>query len=195
MAGLYLLVCASQEEPDGIRCDSSCYLLVPRFQPISGIPWDDVSEDPGLGAKRIQLVTNAVRRLAEARMVNWNTSNGMLRITDLGKIAAKYYIRIASIEIFNERFRPRMSEADVLRMLSYSTEVRIDYLPLSAWLLMSSRTQFNQIQLRESEIKELKVLEKKVPCEVEVGCQQLADIPPFTSISGENYATFTRSTQ
>ena len=87
--------------------------------------WNDVAEDPGLGIKRNQLVTNAVRRLVEARMVNWNGSTGALRTTDLGGIAAKYYIRIASIEVFNERFKPRMSEADVLTMLSHSTEVSL----------------------------------------------------------------------
>lgn len=85
--------------------------------------WDDLAGDPRLGAKRNQLATNAVRRLAEARMVNWNRSTGMLQITDLGRIAAKYYIRLSSIEIFNQRFKPKMSEADVLRMLSHSTEV------------------------------------------------------------------------
>ena len=83
----------------------------------------DVAGDPQLGAKRNQLVTNAVRRLAEAQTVNWNRSTGTLQATDLGRIAAKYYIRLASIEIYNERFKPRMSEADVLTMLSYSTEV------------------------------------------------------------------------
>lgn len=91
---------------------------------LSGMFQDDVANDPGLGVKRNQLVTNAVRRLVEARMVNWNNLTGALKTTDLGSIAAKYYIRIASIEIFNEKFKPRMSEADVLTMLSHSTEVR-----------------------------------------------------------------------
>ena len=68
---------------------------------------------------------NAVNRLVTARMVNWNRLTGALQITDLGRITAKYYIRLASIEVFNEKFRPRMSEADVLTMLSYSTEVRL----------------------------------------------------------------------
>ena len=104
--------------------------LVFRFLPNlirshSGMLWDDVANDPRLGVKRNQLVTNAVRRLVEARMVNWNGSTGALRATDLGRIAAKYYIRLASIEIFNQRFKPRMSEADVLTMLSHSTEVRL----------------------------------------------------------------------
>jgi antiviral helicase SLH1 len=151
----------------------------------------DVAEDPGLGAKRIQLVTNAVHRLAEARMVNWNRSTGALQVTDLGKIAAKYYIRVASIEIFNQRFKSRMSEADVLTMLSHSTEVRSFHLPHSMRLLTLLRIKFNQIQLRESEVKELEVLEKKIPCEVrsaeaKVGCSLLPGFPLLTRISGWN---------
>jgi antiviral helicase SLH1 len=85
--------------------------------------WDDVAKDPRLGAKRNQLVLNAANRLVAAQMVNLNRMSGALQITDLGRIAAKYYIRLASIEVFNQRFRPRMSEADVLVMLSHSTEV------------------------------------------------------------------------
>ncbi|KAF9646774.1 Sec63-domain-containing protein [Thelephora ganbajun] len=134
-----------------------------------GMLRDDVAEDPRLGAKRNQLVTNAVRRLVEARMVNWNRSTGALQTTDLGGIAAKYYIRLASIEVFNQRFRPRMSEADVLKMLSYSTEVGFIHPPVSAHSPTLFCIQFNQIQLRESETKELEALEKKVPCEVKDG--------------------------
>lgn len=111
---------------------------VNRFPP--GMLWNDVADDPGLGVKRNQLVTNAIRRLVEARMVDWNNSTGMLKITDLGSIAAKYYIRIESIEIFNERFRPKMSEADVLTMLSHSTEVRWFHPPLSVRFLTFSYT-------------------------------------------------------
>jgi antiviral helicase SLH1 len=93
------------------------------IQPRPGMLWDDVAKDPRLGAKRNQLVLNAANRLVAAQMVNLNRMSGALQITDLGRIAAKYYIRLASIEVFNQRFRPRMSEADVLVMLSHSTEV------------------------------------------------------------------------
>ena len=44
-------------------------------------------------------------------------------ITDLGRIAAKYYIRHASIETFNKEFKSTMTEADALRLLCMSTEV------------------------------------------------------------------------
>lgn len=113
------------------------WLFQDIYNHLSGMLLGDVVEDPGLGVKRNQLVTNAVRRLVEARMVNWNSSTGTLKTTDLGGIAAKYYIRIASIEIFNEKFRPKMSEADVLTMLSHSTEVRWFNSQLSERFLMS----------------------------------------------------------
>lgn len=81
-------------------------------------------DDPQLNNKRHQLVIDAAGRLAAAGMVVFNKSTESLVITELGQIAAKYYIRTASIEIFNKEFRPVMSEADVLGLLSMSTEVR-----------------------------------------------------------------------
>ena len=82
-----------------------------------------VAEDPHLGTKRTQLVTEAATRLSQARMIAFERHNGQFTITDLGRIAAKYYIRHSSIEIFNKEFRPQMTEADVLAMLCMSTEV------------------------------------------------------------------------
>ena len=84
---------------------------------------DEPVDDPQLGNKRHQLVTAAARKLAAAGMVLFNEATESLIITDLGRIAAKYYIRTPSIETFNKEFRPRMSEADVLGLLSMSTEV------------------------------------------------------------------------
>lgn len=90
---------------------------------LLGMTHNEPVDDPQLGNKRHQLVTAAARKLAAAGMVTFNESTGSLVITDLGRIAAKYYIRTPSIEIFNSEFRPRMSEADVLALLSMSTEV------------------------------------------------------------------------
>jgi len=61
-------------------------------------------------------------------MIAYDVHEGSFRITDLGRIAAKYYIRHSSIEIFNKEFRPKMSEADILAMLSMSSEVGSKYM-------------------------------------------------------------------
>ena len=58
-------------------------------------------------------------------MIQYDEPTGAFVITDLGRIAAKYYIRHSSIEIFNQEFKPIMTEADVLAMLCMSTEVSI----------------------------------------------------------------------
>ena len=87
------------------------------------MPWDEVANDPRLGAKRIRLITEAATQLANVRMIAFDRNTGSFVITDLGRIAAKYYIRHKSIEIFNQELKTKMSEADVLRLLCKSTEV------------------------------------------------------------------------
>ena len=74
-------------------------------------------------------------------MINYSTEHGQIQTADLGRIAAKYYIRHTSIEIFNKEFKPKMSEADVLAMLSMSTEVSP---------LFFSQTKANDISLTSS---------------------------------------------
>lgn len=91
--------------------------------PRTGISRDAPADDPQLGSKRSEFITLAARKLVEARMIMFDQASGAFTTTDLGRIAAKYYIRHSSIEIFNKEFRPKMTEADVLAMLSMSTEV------------------------------------------------------------------------
>ncbi|KAF8493511.1 Sec63-domain-containing protein [Gautieria morchelliformis] len=138
---------------DAIEWIGYTYLFVRmrRNPMVYGMTHEEPVDDPQLGSKRHQLVTTAARKLAAAGMVMFHESTGSLVITDLGRIAAKYYIRTPSIEIFNREFRPRMREADVLGLLSMSTE-------------------FDQIQLRENEVKELKrLIEEVIPCDVKGG--------------------------
>jgi antiviral helicase SLH1 len=53
---------------------------------------DVLQDDPQLVNKRNSLVRTAGRRLAEANMV----------IFDLGRIAAKYYIKHETVDVFSE---------------------------------------------------------------------------------------------
>jgi antiviral helicase SLH1 len=96
---------------------------------------DQVVDDRSLVVKRTQLVTEAARRLTEAQMINYDPSTGAFTITDLGRLAAKYYIRHSSILIFNKVFQPKMTEADALAMLSQSTEVRAPVAGRRPWSL------------------------------------------------------------
>ncbi|KAJ3810639.1 Sec63-domain-containing protein [Lentinula lateritia] len=137
---------------DAVQWLGYTYLFVRmRKNPIVyGIDRNAVVDDPMLGSKRNELVTQAAQVLVHARMIEFDDQTGAFKITDLGRIAARYYIQYQSIEIFKKIFRPKMSEADVLGMLSKSTE-------------------FNQIQMRDNEERELRDLLNIVPCEVKVG--------------------------
>jgi len=128
-----------------------------------------VRDDPSLNSKRHQLVVAAAGSLVEARMIDHSKDSGSFAITDLGRIAAKYYIHHRSIEIFNKVLGPYMTEDGVLSMISLSTEVsdfqqtihrdmhdHLNYL------------QFDQIQVRDNETKELTSLLEQAPYEVEV---------------------------
>src|ERR1700748_1739231 len=86
--------------------------------------YSDLSGDPSLSAKRRQLVTTAANALVKARMITFNELTETFTITERGQIAARYYIRHQSIEIFNKEMRPMMTEADILRLISKSTEVK-----------------------------------------------------------------------
>lgn len=124
MGRLYLSSCALAQKsfPIWFEIVQDCVLLK-SLTSASGLTREEVEEDPYLVNKRSQLVIEAASRLAEARMITFDKQNGTFMITDLGRIAAKYYIKYASIEKFNKAFRSKMTEADVLAMLSTSTEV------------------------------------------------------------------------
>jgi antiviral helicase SLH1 len=115
-----------------------------------GMAHTEVADDPHLGAKRLQLIQSAARRLVACKMLELDEAKGRLTITDLGRVAAKYYIPNRTVEIFNEKLRPHMSEADVLSVLSLATD-------------------FEQIIPRETEEKELKKMQENAPCEVPGG--------------------------
>lgn len=144
-------------ESEAIQWIGYTYLFVRlRKNPhVYGISYDEIIDDPQLGHKRSELVQSKATQLASARMILYDRDKKTFTITDLGRIAAKYYIRSETVMVFNETFRARMSEADVLHMLCKSTE-------------------FEQIQLRENEVKELEAFlssESIVPCQVKDGAK------------------------
>ncbi|CAG7848419.1 Putative helicase mug81; AltName: Full=Meiotically up-regulated gene 81 protein [Serendipita indica DSM 11827] len=117
---------------------------------VYGMTHEDPVNDPDLIERRHSMITIAAKKLAEVGMIRFDEDKGSFSITDIGRIAAKFYVRYASIEVFRKEFRPKMTEADVLALLSMSTE-------------------FEQIQVRENEVEELKALEQDMPCQVKGG--------------------------
>jgi antiviral helicase SLH1 len=84
---------------------------------------ETLDDDPQLGNQRNDLVRQAAQRLADVQMIMFDPTSGAFTSKDLGRIAAKYYVRHSSIEVFHREFKPKMGHADVLAMLSMSSEV------------------------------------------------------------------------
>lgn len=118
---------------------------------VYGMDHTEPSEDPELGRRRLELVTIAARKLAKNQMIIFDENTGYLSSKDLGRIASNFYIRHTSIEIFNELMRPRMTEADVLAMISMSSE-------------------FDNVKSRDNEAKELtQLVETACACAIKAG--------------------------
>lgn len=88
-----------------------------------GISRETLNDDPWLVLRRTELIVSSARRLADLSMIDFDPDGKIFIIKDVGRIAAKYYIRHKSIEVFRTLFKAQMTEADTLDMLSKSTEV------------------------------------------------------------------------
>ncbi|XDG06846.1 hypothetical protein ABKA04_006461 [Annulohypoxylon sp. FPYF3050] len=139
--------------PEAVQWIGYSYLFV-RMQrnPMAyGIEWAEIRDDPNLVQRRRQLAIQAARTLQQSQMVIFNETTEELRSKDIGRIASQYYIQQTSIDIFNKRMRPHSTEADILKMISESGE-------------------FDNIQSRDNEAKELTRLKDEVaPCDIGSG--------------------------
>ncbi|KAI9314045.1 Sec63 Brl domain-containing protein [Dichotomocladium elegans] len=127
------------------------YVRMRKNPMVYGMDHSEPVEDPLLGRKRHEIIVLAARRLAKCQMIIFDESTGYLTPKDLGRIASNFYIRHTSIEIFNDFMKPRMTEADVLSMMSLSSE-------------------FDNIKSRDTEHKELKgLLDNACACDIRGG--------------------------
>ncbi|KAJ5949818.1 hypothetical protein N7454_001402 [Penicillium verhagenii] len=139
--------------PEAVQWLGYSYLFVrmkrePRHY---GIEYAELRDDPMLVQRRRQLIIQAARTLQTSQMIIFNEKTEDLKSKDVGRIASQYYVLQTSVEIFNTMMRPRAGEADVLKMISMSGE-------------------FDNIQARDSESKELQRLRDEVAqTEVEGG--------------------------
>lgn len=114
-----------------------------------GIDWEEVANDPQLYDRRKNMIINAARRLHSLQMIVFDDASFNFIPKDLGRISSDFYLLNESIEIFNQMCDPRATEADVLSMISYSSE-------------------FDGIKFREEEATELARL-SEVATECQIG--------------------------
>ncbi|KAF2644725.1 Sec63-domain-containing protein [Massarina eburnea CBS 473.64] len=174
--------------PEAVQWLGYSYLFVRmKKSPLNyGIEWAEIRDDPQLVQRRRKLIIDAARTLQTSQMIIFNETTEDLRAKDVGRIASQFYVQQSSIEIFNTMMNPQASDADALAMVSMSGE-------------------FDQVQSRESEQKELSALKEEgyVITEIKGGVGtphgktnvllqahiSRARLEDFTLVSDTNYIT------
>ncbi|CAL4069160.1 unnamed protein product, partial [Meganyctiphanes norvegica] len=121
------------------------YVRTRKNPQVYGLLYKDAQNDPSLINFRRELAQKAARALDKARMIRYDEATGYVHSTDMGRVASQYYIKYDTVEIFNEFLKTVMNEADILAVISKSSE-------------------FEQLKIRDEELTELDELHSM--CEV-----------------------------
>jgi antiviral helicase SLH1 len=135
---------------EGVKWLGYTYMFVRmRQNPFAyGIDWQEIEADPQLFERRTQMIITAARKLHSLQMIIFDERSMHFITKDLGRVASDFYLLNESVEIFNQICNPRATEADVLSMISMSSE-------------------FDSIKFREEESAELtKLSEEKAQCQI-----------------------------
>lgn len=129
------------------------YIRMLRSPTLYGISHDDLKEDPLLDQRRLDLVHTAALMLDKNNLIKYEKKTGNFQVTELGRIASHYYITNESVQTYNQLLKPTLSEIELFRVFSLSSE-------------------FKNITVREEEKLELQKLLERVPIPVKESIEE-----------------------
>uniref|UniRef100_A0A674AU56 U5 small nuclear ribonucleoprotein 200 kDa helicase n=1 Tax=Salmo trutta TaxID=8032 RepID=A0A674AU56_SALTR len=149
--------------PDMLNAEITCcvnwlgytylYVRMLRNPTLYGVSHDDRSSDPLLERRRMDLIHTAANVLDKNSLVKYDKRTGAFQVTDLGRIASHFYITHDSIQTYNQLLKPTLSEIELFRVFSLSSE-------------------FRNITVREEEKLELQKLLERVPIPVKESIEE-----------------------
>ncbi|XP_046850049.1 U5 small nuclear ribonucleoprotein 200 kDa helicase-like [Xenia sp. Carnegie-2017] len=129
------------------------YIRMLRNPTLYGISYDDLEKDNLLEQRRADLIHSAASVLDKNNLVRYDRKTGNFQITELGRIASHYYCTQHTISVFNSLLKPTLSEIELFRVFSLSSE-------------------FKYITVREEEKLELNKLLERVPIPVKESIEE-----------------------
>uniref|UniRef100_A0A0K0FM75 U5 small nuclear ribonucleoprotein 200 kDa helicase n=1 Tax=Strongyloides venezuelensis TaxID=75913 RepID=A0A0K0FM75_STRVS len=137
---------------------STFYYIRAKKNPlVYGISYIEIKRDPDLEEHLIQIVYNAARKLNALHMIVFDSINGFMSPTDLGRIASNFYVSSETMEIFlaerhmeNVTLEPQMTEGQILSLLSEAAE-------------------FTSLKIRDDDIEDLQNI-KRTACKFKAKC-------------------------
>ncbi|KFV59703.1 U5 small nuclear ribonucleoprotein 200 kDa helicase, partial [Gavia stellata] len=150
------------------------YIRMLRSPTLYGISHDDLKGDPLLDQRRLDLVHTAALMLDKNNLVKYDKKTGNFQVsfccftlvTELGRIASHYYITNETMQTYNQLLKPTLSEIELFRVFSLSSE-------------------FRNITVREEEKLELQKLLERVPIPVKESIEEpSAKVSPACPFEG-----------
>lgn len=129
------------------------YVRMLRAPHLYGVDSNYEKDDPTLEQRRIDLIHTAASILDKHKLIKYDRKSGTFRATDIGRVASHYYITYESVSIFNDYLKPQMSDIELFRVFSLSTE-------------------FKYMGVREEEKMELGKLVDKVPIPIKESIEE-----------------------
>ncbi|KAM4746825.1 U5 small nuclear ribonucleoprotein 200 kDa helicase [Rhinophrynus dorsalis] len=129
------------------------YIRMLRSPNLYGISHDDLKSDPLLEQRRLDLIHTAALMLDKNNLLKYDKKTGNFQVTELGRIASHYYITNESVQTYNQLLKPTLSEIELFRVFSLSSE-------------------FKNITVREEEKLELQKLLERVPIPVKESIEE-----------------------
>ncbi|KAK2712756.1 U5 small nuclear ribonucleoprotein 200 kDa helicase-like [Artemia franciscana] len=120
------------------------YIRMLRNPGLYGITSDMCEDDPYLEKFRADIIHTAAGILDKHYMIKYDRKTGHFQSTELGRIASGYYLTHETVATYNQLLKPTLSEIELFRVFSLSSE-------------------FRQITVREDEKLELSKLMERVP--------------------------------
>lgn len=129
------------------------YVRMLRRPTLYGVSHEELQNDPTLEQRRIDLIHTAASLLDKHSLIKYDRKSGHFQVTDLGRVASHFYISYQSMAVFNEYLKPTMSDIELFRVFSLSSE-------------------FKYMSVREEEKLELSKLLDKVPIPVKESIEE-----------------------
>ena len=100
------------------------YIRMLRNPKHYAIPSDEIEEDKELLKRRVNLAHTAFTMLERNGLINYDRRNGSVSPNFLGKIASYYYIKNASMSIYNTNLKSNAGLIELLRIFAMSIEFK-----------------------------------------------------------------------
>lgn len=125
-------------------CFTYLYVRMIKNPALYGIAADEHHSDSKLERRRAELIHAAATELDRAGLVKYNKRTGEIEGTDLGKVAADFYVSHQTMSTYIEHMKLSTTDIDLYRIFSLSGE-------------------FRHMSVREEEKLELARLAERVP--------------------------------